>query len=331
MRAAIALSLICMASCAISGCPRDPRAREGLRTVALVGDESISRSEFVAELARAGIARLATAEERESVAREILERQIRETLLVKSARESGLSVTDAEVERTLQKSVEGYLPGTFLRVLHAEQLTLDQYREKIRRRLLIESLMRARMQQQPPISEDTLRARYEAKRGKHNHEPQVRVRQILVRTEEEAQHLLGEIQARRLSLEEAARRYSVSPENERGGDLGWFARSEMPTAFERCFAMHPGELSDVVASEYGFHIFQLIEKRPAYEAPFAEEKNRLVAEIRHEREQNDIDVLVEQLKKQVEIEVEEVSFQAALKWVRQRPTSPPEVPPTEQP
>lgn len=331
VRTVMALGIFCMAGSMLSGCPRDPREREGLRTVATVGEEPISRSVFVAELARAGIARLQDQKERETVARGILERLIRESLLAKAAGNNGYSVTDAEVERALKKSVEGYLPGTFLRVLHAEQLTLDQYRNKIHRRLLIEAMLQDRMSRHPPISDEELQARYETKRSAQRQEPQVRARQILVRTQEEAEHLLGEIQARRISLEEAARRYSVSPEKERGGDLGWFAKSEMPDAFERCFSMQPGDVSEVIASEYGFHLFELIKRRPAFKAPFPEQKTRLVAEIRHEREQNDIDQLVQELRSQVAIEIEEASFQAALKWVRQRPAPSSEVPPREQP
>lgn len=331
VRAVTAFSIFCFACAMFSGCPRDPREREGLRTVAFVGEEPISRSVFVAELARAGLARLENREEREKVARGILERLVRESLLVRAARERGYSVTEAEVERALKKSVDGYLPGTFLRVLHAEQLTLDQYRDKIHRRLLVESMLQDRMSRHPPITDAELQKRYESTRGVRKQESQVRVRQVLVRTQEEAEYLLREIQSRRISLEEAARRYSVSPEKERGGDLGWFAKSEMPTAFERCFVMQPGEVSDVVASEYGFHLFELIEKRPALKAPFSEQKTRLVAEIRHEREQNDIDELVRELRKGVQIDVEEVSFQAALKWLRQRPAPSSDVPHREQP
>ena len=331
VRVVMALGFFGVAFAVLCGCPRDPRERERLRTVATVGDATISRSVFVAELARAGIARLENQPEREKVARGILERLIRESLLARAATDKGYAVTDAEVERALKKSVEGYLPGSFLRVLHAEQLTLDQYRTKIHRRLLVESMLQDRVSQHPPISDEELQARYARKKSANQQEPQVRVRQILVRTQEEAEHLLREIQARRISLEEAARRYSVSPEKERGGDLGWFAKSEMPTAFERCFAMQPGEISGVVTSEYGFHLFELIEKRPAFKAPFPEQKTRLVAEIRHEREQNDIDDLVKELRSKVAIEIEEASFQAALKWLHQKPGPSSDVPHREQP
>src|SRR5205823_4436502 len=54
------------------------------------------------------------------------------------------------------------------------------------------------------------------------------------------------------------------PDGGRGGDLGWFARGTMPKVFdEACFSLKPGQVSGVMQSSYGYHLFKLLGRRPA--------------------------------------------------------------------
>ena len=93
---------------------------------------------------------------------------------------------------------------------------------------------------------------------------QVRAAQIVVKTQEEAKRILAEIRGKGMSFDEAARRYSLSPDAKLGGDLGYFRKGVMPPVFDQaCFALAPGQVSEVVASEYGYHLFKLLEKKPA--------------------------------------------------------------------
>ncbi|MCX5677019.1 MAG: peptidylprolyl isomerase [Planctomycetota bacterium] len=64
-------------------------------------------------------------------------------------------------------------------------------------------------------------------------------------------------------------KYSDCPEN--GGDLGWFARGRMVEEFENTvFKMKPGEVSDIFASRYGFHIVKVFDRKPAGPASIEE-------------------------------------------------------------
>src|SRR5690606_29209000 len=99
---------------------------------------------------------------------------------------------------------------------------------------------------------------------------QVRALQIVVKSEEEATEIARELR-RGLAFEDAAIKYSLSPEGKNGGDLGYFARGEMPAVFDEvCFAMRAGQVSKVVASDYGFHIFKVIDHVSVGERPTAQ-------------------------------------------------------------
>ena len=66
-----------------------------------------------------------------------------------------------------------------------------------------------------------------------------------------------------MAFADVAREISLSPDAERGGDLGYFARGQLPPEFDEvAFSLPRGQLSDVVASPYGFHLFLVTDRRP---------------------------------------------------------------------
>jgi peptidyl-prolyl cis-trans isomerase C len=63
---------------------------------------------------------------------------------------------------------------------------------------------------------------------------------------------------------EVARRASIAPEGKNGGELGWIERGAgFPEVFEACFTLPLNAVSEVTPSPYGFHLFKVVEKRPA--------------------------------------------------------------------
>jgi peptidyl-prolyl cis-trans isomerase C len=113
------------------------------------------------------------------------------------------------------------------------------------------------------VIDQEVAAYYEANRKQFNRPAQVRARQILVADEAEGQEVLGLLRQGRPFAEIAAE-YSLSPDAEQGGDLGFFARGEMPPEFDEVvFDLPVNRLSDLVKSDYGYHIFLVEEKRKA--------------------------------------------------------------------
>jgi len=123
-------------------------------------------------------------------------------------------------------------------------------------------------------------------------EDQVWARHILVETEEEAQNIINLLNEGQ-DWSALAAEYSLDTSNSAdGGDLGWFSASDMVSEFsDAAFALEkPGQISDPVQTDFGWHIIQFIGKRQAQmsEADFQNEKNTVynewLAEIRNARE-----------------------------------------------
>jgi peptidyl-prolyl cis-trans isomerase C len=105
---------------------------------------------------------------------------------------------------------------------------------------------------------------YEQARKSQPPEPEVRARHILVETEAQAKAALARVRKGE-DFAKVADEISKDP-GSKGGDLGWFAQDRMVPEFgETAFKMKPGELSEPVKSQFGWHVIKVEERR---EKPF---------------------------------------------------------------
>src|SRR5260370_31420950 len=82
-------------------------------------------------------------------------------------------------------------------------------------------------------------------------------------------------------FEDLAKKYSEDPgSKDKGGDLSWITQGRAVPEFERtAFSLSPGQVSDLVKTQYGFHIIKVLEKDTAHTKPFDEVKDSLRAPL----------------------------------------------------
>ena len=158
-----------------------------------------------------------------------------------------------------------------------------------RERVLSEAML-ARAEGTPPdraTLERLARNQYDAAPQRFDTPEQIRVRHILVGmktcdAESRARELLS--QARQPGADFAALARANSDDAgsaTRGGDLGLFGRGKMAPAFEAAaFALkQPGDISEVVRTDFGYHVIRLEERRPAARQPFEAVRDGLVSSL----------------------------------------------------
>jgi len=86
-------------------------------------------------------------------------------------------------------------------------------------------------------------------------------------------------------MPELAKKYSISPEASSGGNVGWVEKG-LTDVFESAFRMKQGQRSPVVKSSFGYHIFEVLGRKPARTRPFPEVRGDLQRILMEKRKQS---------------------------------------------
>jgi len=145
------------------------------------------------------------------------------------------------------------------------------------------------------IPETQLRQMYQSQIDRFRVEERVHARHILIKTsagdaagktkaKEKIDGLLKQLRAGG-NFEELAKKNSEDPGSAvKGGDLGWITRGQTVKNFEQAaFSLKPKQISDVIETEYGFHILEVLEKEAGRLKLFDEVKNDLLADARRQQ------------------------------------------------
>jgi peptidyl-prolyl cis-trans isomerase C len=299
--------LVAAALAAALGCTRSPPAAPAeAAPVARVNGEPVD----VASVRR----ELPSGAGEPGSTRPALDAAIDRLLLLQEARARGVTVSDGEVAQAIAALRTEYPDAAFDELLARERTSLAELEARTREQLVVERLVARAALQGVEVGADEVRAWYDAHRSELGRGEEVRARQVLVRTRAAAEDVRRDVARRPASFADVARRSSVAPEAGAGGDLGWFGRgSGMPEVFDVCFDLAPGAISPIVESPYGFHVFQVVERRgPA--APSFEEARAAIAErlLRDRRARAQEDFLA-QLRAKAKIEIDEAALAAATR------------------
>ncbi len=213
----------------------------------LLGDYQEETARFEAALAGQGFdlesedgkARLA------QMRRQVLDSMIEQVLIEQAATQEGVAISEEELEAAIQESIEeGGGQASFEEWLLTSNLTYHDFKAQFRFQLLALAMFE-RVTSSVPITAD-----------------QVHARHIVVNTEEEAQAILAQLQAGDDFAALARERSQDENTREAGGDLGFFHRGQLisPEVEEAAFALPPGQTSEVVRSQFGYHVVQVLEK-----------------------------------------------------------------------
>lgn len=147
------------------------------------------------------------------------------------------------------------------------------------------------------VDDAEARTYFDENKAQFTTEESVNASHILVKSEEEANKILADINAGKITFEAAAKEYSTCPSKENGGNLGDFGRGQMVPEFDSAvFAMSDGEISSApVKTQFGYHLIKLIKKNEASPMEFGavkeDIKNMLLGEKRRKAYESKINQL----------------------------------------
>ncbi|HEY4818547.1 MAG TPA: peptidylprolyl isomerase [Candidatus Acidoferrum sp.] len=145
----------------------------------------------------------------------------------------------------------------------------------------------SQLRQNAQISDDELKAQYQQNIQQYQVSNRVHAEHILLMTVGKTDAEVEEIrqkaedvlkQAKKVgNFEELAKKYSEDPgSKDKGGDLGWITQGQTVPEFEKtAFSLDKGKISDLVKTQYGFHIIKVLDKETAHTKPFDEVKDSI--------------------------------------------------------
>lgn len=177
--------------------------------------------------------------------------------------------------------------------------------EDMNRRLVVQKLVKE-FQDVPPITDEEILEYYEDNESRYS-TTTLRARHILVREEKLADELRSKLETDPESFVQLAKENSVDTASARkGGDLGFFGHGRMVPEFEAAvFALRePGDMSDVVKTQYGYHIIRLDERREGQKRPLAQVREQIRSSLRHEAVQARTQESYDELKERANIRID---------------------------
>lgn len=223
---------------------------------------------------------------------------IEERLILQEAKRQEIQVIDTEIDRALMDAKNRFGTNALFEEAMAKQgISVDELKKEYEKRLLVAKLVEKEVRSKIGISEREWMELYTP------YLYQIRVRHILVKTKKDAEEILSQLKKGGdfISL---AKKFSICPSGEKGGDLGFFNKGEMVGDFEdAAFRLSEEEISNLVHTSFGYHIIKYTEKRETPKQALIEILKRLKNQLLQKRFKERYATWINGLKDKAYIEI----------------------------
>jgi peptidyl-prolyl cis-trans isomerase C len=252
-----------------------------------------------------------------------LEKIIIEKLLDAKVKQANVEVTEEEVTEQLEEIAAAQEPplslAQFKEKVESYGQSFDQVRQQVRKQVTYQKVMEPEWAGKINITEEDTKKYYDENERRYSTPEQVRASHILITPEEFADPNTDPNQAKEKALAKAkdllkqvreeadfaelAKANSKDPVSAaRGGDLNFFARGRMVAPFEKAaFEMEVGQISDIVETQFGYHIIKVTDRKEAAVTPFEQVKDKLVKELTQRKQAEFARAYIESVKASADI------------------------------
>lgn len=282
-----------------------PEKKEEKKVVAVVNGKAILMEELQEEVARLGLTPGEDRKEMLGLKREMLNRMIERELILGEAERLGIKVSEEEIERRVRMLLSDYSQTELSKALEREEINFKKWKTKAREDLMIDKLIYIEIYSKVTVQDKEIEQYYGQHKEEFRQTKQVRALHIVVETEEEARRILRDLRTGK-DFGQTARDKSTSPEAKKGGDLGFFSKGQMPQEFDDVvFKLKKGEISDIVRTPYGFHIFRMIDKRPGGLESLSDVREKVETKLIMQKQNTAFNRWFEDVKRRSEITINE--------------------------
>ncbi|MGE4412729.1 MAG: peptidyl-prolyl cis-trans isomerase [Candidatus Caldatribacteriota bacterium] len=168
--------------------------------------------------------------------------------------------------------------------------------------ILIQSLIEKEIIEKTSLSDDDIESYYEENKENYWKDEQVHAFDIMTETMEQAEEVRQKLEEG-MDFSILAQESSIASSAAQGGDIGFISKGTLTTEIEeQLFLLNPGDISDIIPTEKGFHIFKVMEKIPAHYLALEEVEEEIKYQLLPQRQQQAFDQYLKEIEEQAIIE-----------------------------
>jgi peptidyl-prolyl cis-trans isomerase C len=299
--------------------PAKPVPAQLPEVVARVNGEDVSKAEFDRAIAaiEARNGGPVPAEQRDQILRSVLDQIVSYKLLIQESKARKVAAPDAEVDARM-KEIQGQFPSedAFKQMLATRKTTIEQVRNDVRQDITVQSLIETEVASKIAVKPEQLTDFYTKNPDQFKQPERVKASHILItvpkgadaatkaQARTKAAEILKEVKAG-TDFAALAKQHSQDPGSAvNGGDLGFFQQGQMVGPFnEEAFRLAPGAVSELVETDFGFHIIKVAEKQAPRTVPLEEVRPQLEQYLERQNREQQTDAFVNGLKAKGKVEI----------------------------
>ncbi len=246
----------------LTGCG-DLFERPEEKTVITVGKREISMGELDQDIKRFTSEMGITDQGMEQIIQPLVNRIVDHYLILEYGRERGIIISEEDLDAAVRKMERDYSEQDLRKILLHGYIDYEEWKMGLKEHLLIKKIMTRASESIPPISHQEIKMYFNSHPDEFRRPIMVKFRQIVIGDKAEAEKIWRRLKQGE-DMGQLARKYSIAPEADNGGEVGWVAEEHLEASMSKViFSLPIGKTSPVVKTVHGFHIFKVLSKRPA--------------------------------------------------------------------
>jgi peptidyl-prolyl cis-trans isomerase C len=255
-------------------------------------------------------------EDKVKLQKDILEELISAELLYQESKKARLGDLKKKINEQMESIKKGFGSNEeFQKILKDRGITESDLKEDIKKGVSIKEFLDQKVYKDLATNDAEKKEEYEKNKERLNVPAQVRASHILVLVKEDtsdedkkaAREKIEALRGRALSGEDfaaLARENSADGSAARGGDLGYFSKGQMVKPFEdAAFSLKIGDISDVVETQFGYHIINLTDKKEPRLLTYEEVQGDIEKFLINKHRREKLDNLVQELRKKAKVDI----------------------------
>ena len=289
--------------------------------VAIVNGTPIERQAYDREMnlykqrmARSG--RQLSDSDSQSVEKALLDEMISRELLYQESLKKGIKIEPKAVDEQYATIRQRYPDDAkFKEILDRMNLNEATLKTQIAHQTAVQQLIESQIAPKIAVKDDETKAFYDKNPNFFKMPEQVKASHILIKLDPKtadaaqkasAKKTLQDIKARLAKGEDfaaLAKEFSQDSSSTNNGDLGYFRRGQMVKPFEdAAFSLKPNEVSDIVETQFGYHLIKVYDKKPESVIAYDDVKDRIAEQIRQDKLKQEVMEYIQELRKSAKIE-----------------------------